>query len=89
MPKQVTHNVNELKEKYRCHICGNSPPFLPPCPYCGTELGIGMNLIQYNEIIEFLSSNKGSQVRLYLGKKNKQPILSYQLLTKQQLNEMI
>lgn len=85
---QVSKRTGLLKQAYRCHHCGKVLPVLPPCPSCGREFEFGMDLVQYNEIIKFLSTHKGSQVRLFLGKKDKKPILSYQLLTKKQLNEM-
>lgn len=80
--KKIT---NELIGKKTCPSCHRQLPALPPCPICGSEIPSFMDLELYQEIMKFLQHHKGSQARIYLGKKDREPILVYELLTKKQL----
>ncbi len=71
-----------------CPFCHVQLPALPPCPRCGSEIPSFMDLEQYKEIMDFLQRHKGSQARIYLGKKDGNPILVYELLTKKQLENV-
>jgi len=78
--------INELKATKQCPVCKKHLNALPPCPICGSEFENFLDREHYEKIIEFLKRHKGSQCRIFLGKKDGEPMLSYQLKTKKQLN---
>ena len=85
MPELPKTTVKEFLQEYECHGCRGKLPIMPPCPKCSTPIKNALNMSQYDEILSFLKRHKGSQARIYLGKKDKESILIYELLTKKQL----
>lgn len=75
----------ELQSKRQCPVCKKHLSALPPCPICGSEFENFLNREDYEKIIDFLKKYKGSQCRIYLGKKDGEQILLYDLLSKKQL----
>lgn len=83
-------NKSKTKELISTKICPNCHRklnALPPCPICGTEFENFLDRESYTEIIDFLKRHKGSQCRIYLGKKEGEQILTYEFLTKKQVME--
>ena len=75
----------ELESKRQCPVCKKHLNALPPCPICGSEFKNYLNKEEYERIIDFLKRHKGSQARIYLGKKEGEQILLYDLLTKKEI----
>ena len=88
MPKTKIEPPRVLEPLKRCTTCGVKLHAMPPCPKCGCEMIAFLSPVHYEDIIQFLLKNKGSQARLVLGNnQNKETILMYELLKKSQLGE--
>ncbi len=88
MPPAKKEPPRMLEPLKRCTTCGVKLIAMPPCPKCGCEMIAYLSPVHYEDIIQFLLKNKGSQARLVLGKnQHKESILMYELLKKTQLGE--